>query len=416
MSTKHINQSLNPEDSHEDSFAPLLEQFTTYLKARSHKNTTLSLYLAAARHFLCWLTQQPFGSREITPKWVREFIEVHLPGCHCPSPAPKSLKTTRAALNQLLLMQGHGRLHAPDKPASTEIEASLRQFIAYLRDVCGLAPTTCRYRCRHVRGFLDNLFGDQPLVFKCIDAKRLICFITSQSCHYQPATLGAIACALRSYLRFLQFTGLIPATLATAIPTPANWRLAALPPSLNEDELVRFWSVFDRSTAIGKRDYAMARCLADLALRCHEVAGLRLDAIDWRAGVLRLEQTKSHRVELLPLPQATAQALIDYLRQGRPTTSSRMVFVYLWAPRGEGVRKTTVRGAIRRGFGRAGLAWSGTHILRHTAATRMLQGGASLKAIADVLRHRSIDTTLIYTKIDLPQLSRVALPWPGQSS
>jgi integrase len=412
MSIKPIYQSLNPEDS----FAPLIEQFTTYLKARCHKNTTLSRYLASARHFLCWLTQQPFGSREINPRWVREFIEAHLPVCHCSSPAPRSLKTIRAALNQLLLMQGHDRLHAPDKPASTEIEASLRQFATYLRDVCGLAPTTCRVRCRYVRGFLDDLFGDQPLAFKRINAKCLICFITGQSRHYQPTTLGALACALRSYLRFLQFTGVIPATLAIAIPTPPNWRLAALPPSLDEDELSRFWSAFDRSTAIGKRDYAMARCLADLALRCHEVAGLRLDAIDWRAGTLRLEQTKSHRVELLPLPQTTAQALIDYFRQGRPSTSSRAVFVYHRAPRGEGVRKTTVRGSIRRAFGRAGLAWSGTHILRHTAATRMLQGGTSLKAITDVLRHRSIDTTLIYTKVDLLQLSRVAMPWPGQPS
>ena len=94
MSTKPIYQPLNSEDSHEDSFEALIERFTTYLKARSHKNATLSLYLASARHFLCWLTQQPFGSREIDPKWVREFIEVHLPDCHCPSPAPKSLKTT----------------------------------------------------------------------------------------------------------------------------------------------------------------------------------------------------------------------------------------------------------------------------------------------------------------------------------
>ncbi len=80
------------------------------------------------------------------------------------------------------------------------------------------------------------------------------------------------------------------------------------------------------------------------------------------------------------------------------------------------MQKTTVRGAVRRAYTRAGLAWSGTHILRHTAATRMLQGGASIKAIADVLRHRSIDTTMIYTKVDLPHLSGVAMPWPGQPS
>jgi integrase len=160
----------------------------------------------------------------------------------------------------------------------------------------------------------------------------------------------------------------------------------------------------------------MARCLTDLALRSHEVAKLRLDAIDWHAGVLHLERTKRRRANMLPLPQITGQALIDYLRQGRPTSSSPIFFVYHRAPRGEGIQKTTVHGAIRRALVRAGLNYNGTHIFRHTAATRMLQGGATLKAIADVLGHRSIDTTLIYTKVDLPQLSQVASPWPGSSS
>jgi integrase len=146
------------------------------------------------------------------------------------------------------------------------------------------------------------------------------------------------------------------------------------------------------------------------------VAALRLDDIDWRASTLCLKQTKSRRVEQLPLPPSTARALIDYLSQGRPATSSRAVFVYHRAPVGEGVQKTTVRGAVRRAYGRAGLTWSGTHILRHTAATRMLQGGTSIKAIADVLRHRSIDTTMIYTKVDLPHLAGVAMPWPGLPS
>jgi len=119
-------------------------------------------------------------------------------------------------------------------------------------------------------------------------------------------------------------------------------------------------------------------------------------------------------VKRLPLPQITGAALVDYLGHGRPATSSRSVFVLHRAPRGQAATNTTVRGAIRRAFERAGLPWSGTHILRHTAATRMVQGGASLKEVADVLGHRSIDTTLIYTKVDLPQLSRVALPWPGR--
>jgi integrase len=225
-----------------------------------------------------------------------------------------------------------------------------------------------------------------------------------------------MACALRSYLRFLRFSGELVTEVGDAIPTPPNWSLAALPPSLSEADLKRFWGAFDRFTAIGKRDYAMARCLADMALRCHEVADMRLEAIDWRTGTVQLPQTKHRQGDLLPLPDSAGQALVDYLRGGRPPCTSRAVFVHHRAPMGEGVAKTTVRGAIRRAFMRAGLPWTGTHVLRHTAATRMLEAGIPLKAIADVLRHCSLDTTAVYTKVDLPNLARVALPWPEQQS
>jgi integrase len=138
-----------------------------------------------------------------------------------------------------------------------------------------------------------------------------------------------------------------------------------------------------------------------------------LEAIDWRHSVLSLPHTKSLRADRLPLPELTAQALIDYLRGGRPLCKSRAVFVYQRAPLGEAVTTKTVHGAMARAFARAGLPWRGTHVLRHTAAARLLQAGCSIKAIADVMRHRSIDTTAIYTKVDLPHLIPVALPWPG---
>jgi site-specific recombinase XerD len=110
------------------------------------------------------------------------------------------------------------------------------------------------------------------------------------------------------------------------------------------------------------------------------------------------------------------RALVSYLRYGRPKTKSRFVFVYHCAPIGQAVKGTTVRGVIRRAFSHAGFSWTGTHILRSTAASRLLEGGASLKEIADVLRHRSIETTKFYTKVDFVHLAQVALPWPGRSS
>ncbi len=160
----------------------------------------------------------------------------------------------------------------------------------------------------------------------------------------------------------------------------------------------------------------MARCLSDMGLRCHEVAFMKIHDIDWRSGTLHLHHNKSRRQDQLPLPDVTGHAIVDYLRHGRPSTPSRSIFVFHRAPAGRGVAGTTVRGAIRRAFSHANLPWTGTHILRHTAATRMVQGGATLKEVADVLRHHCFDTTQIYTKVNLPELRLVAMPWPGRQS
>jgi integrase len=311
-------------------------------------------------------------------------------------------------------MHGQGPLPRPRPRASEAIEAAIAGFDAHLRDVCGLAKETRESRCRFVRAFLSTLFGSAPLEWDRIIPQVLIDYITVQAQRSSPGTAGALACALRSYLRFLQFAGVLADIPSDAIPRPAHWSLAGLPPSLSDAELTRFWQAFDRRHALGQRDYAMARCLTDMALRCHEVADIRLEDIDWRAAVLSLPHTKSQRADRLPLPEETAQALLDYLRQGRPVCTSRAVFVYHRAPLGTAVASSTVQDAMERAFVRAGLPWRGTHVLRHTAATRLLQAGCSLKAIADVLRHRSIDTTAIYTKVDLPHLTAVALPWPEE--
>lgn len=393
-----------------------LREFEAYLQARGHRGGTIHAYCQAALHYLRWLSEQTSDRRAVSTASVRDFLENHLPVCNCPPPARKSTKEVRAALNQLLRMHGGHRLRIRGARASDQIETSVSAFDAYLRDVAGLAWQTRCSRCRYVRDFLQALFGSEPLQFERIVAEVLVEYVCKRTRHYRPDTVGAVAYALRSYLRFLRFNGDLATDLGDAIPTPPSWSLNALPTSLSEDDLERFWKAFDRSIAIGRRDYAMARCLADMALRCHEVAAIRLDAIDWRSGTLHVPRTKSREADSLPLPESTGQALIDYLTHARPRCTTRSVFVYHRAPLGQAVATTTVRGAIRRAFVRAGLPWTGTHILRRTAATRMRQSGTSLKVIADVLRHQSLDTALIYTKVDLANLTRVALPWPEQRS
>jgi len=390
----------------------LIQKFHSYLLERGYANRTLYLYCSVAAHFLRWQHEAGSARPCIDAPSVSRFLFEHVPACHCPHPGSMDFKSMRASLNQLLLMQGENRLRTSMPLASLAIEATVTRFDGYLEQVCGLTAATRWYHRRYARAFLQELYGDTPVDFCRITADALLQFVNDQARSLVPASVGVLAYSLRTFLRFLQLQGHDSTNLIPAVPRPATWSLAPLPPSLSTAELKRFWYAFDRHTPVGRRDYAMARCLADLGLRCQEIANLSLDDVDWRSATIRLPGNKSRREGQLPLPQLTGGALADYLRRGRPVIPTRAVFVLHRAPVGQAATNTTVRGAIRRAFVRAGLPWSGTHILRHTAATRMVQGGVPLKEVADVLGHRNIDTTLIYTKVNLPQLARVALPWP----
>ena len=175
---------------------------------------------------------------------------------------------------------------------------------------------------------------------------------------------------------------------------------------------------FDQDEPQRRRDYAIVRCLVDLGLRSCAVATLHLNEIDWKTGALTIGGGKSHRVDILPLPTITGQAIANYLQNGRPTTVSRAVFVRHRAPLDVPIDAGVIRSVVRQAAARSGLTGrlNGPHRLRHSAATRMLQSGANLKEIADVLRHRSFDTTAIYAKVDLPRLVSIAQPWPGGTS
>lgn len=233
--------------------------------------------------------------------------------------------------------------------------------------------------------------------------------------NYKKNSICLLIDSLRGFFKFLQLNGYINPTLIAALPKIPKWRLSTIPTCLQKTDIDKIISVFDRKTAISKRDYAIAHCLIDLGLRCSEVANLQLDNIDWRLAVLHLPRGKTRQEYVLPLTLPLTKALIDYLKHGRPATNDRSIFVHHRAPLGFGIASETVRGVMRSAYKKAGLSpnLTGTHILRRTLATKLLNNGSSLKDIADILRHKSIDTTTIYTKIDLSRISQVSLPWFG---
>lgn len=394
----------------------LVNLYTSTLEHRGYRPTAIDAYKGAIEHFLAWSAPHA-DSIEIGEASIRRFVDEHLPGCDCPGRHQRGKVTTLSALRRLLaILRAAGLL--PPAPSSFPdfIDSELQTYCDYAADVGGLAPATLISRRQWIGRFLAHFFTAGDLVFSRLGPKQIRDFFTTQCHGYKPGTAQVVASSVRSYLRFraVRYADPVESVMA-AVPTAARWRLASLPEYLSQPELVKLMSVFEQGGPQRQRDYAIVRCLVDLGLRSFEVAALRLDDIDWKTGTVTVRVSKSQRADLLPLPAVTGQAIADYLLEARPATESRAIFVRHRAPLDAPVDASVIRSVVRRAAARSDLSsrLHGPHRLRHSAATRMLQGGATLKEIADVLRHRSLDTTSIYAKVDWTRLSAIAQPWPG---
>lgn len=391
-----------------------LQLYVTALNARSYKPSVVRAYRSAVEHFFYWAA--PNSSRlEISKTAARRFLSTHLADCRCAGQFQCGKVVVRSALNHLLTILDGTKL-ASEAILAAHIDAELRQYCEYGIDICGLAPATLISRRQWIGRFLACQFPKDCVDLSRLAPKHLRNFFSSQCLGYRPGTAQVVACAIRSYLRFRTLRyGDFTDHLLAAVPSAACWRLAALPTHLDPDELASLMAAFDRTQPQQQRDYAIVRCLVDLGLRSCEVAAIRLDDIDWKAGTLAVRPGKAQRSDLLPLPCTTGQAIAEYLYNARPATESRAIFVRHRAPLHLPVTSSVVRSVVRQAAARSGLTkrLRGPHQLRHSTATRMLSGGATLKEVADVLRHRSLDTTAIYAKVDVRRLSAVAQPWPG---
>lgn len=395
---------------------PLNGVITTYIEAlrnQRYADRTIGIYLGCLAHFSFWIKTEPVESPSIDASLVKRFLVKHLPRCACPAPCYGSVASSGAALRHLLRMLPCNR---PTTAATDPVAIELERFANYLTNVCGVAPATRDRRVQDVGAFLVCTFGTRPPVLSQVPVALMDAFFAERSAHLQPASLRGVSNSLRSYFRYRALLGESTAGLAAALPRIADWRRSILPKALSDSELGAFLNAFDCADPVGQRDYAIARCLLDLGLRGHEVTDLTLESIDWRAATLTISGTKSKRVQQLPLPVSTGEALVQYLRQGRPQTTSRMLFVRHRAPFDKPLSVPAIRNSMNRAFVRSGLRdrFCNTHVLRRTTATRLQRSGASVKEIADLLRHQSLDTASSYARVDLERLRSVALPWPGR--
>jgi site-specific recombinase XerD len=368
---------------------------------------------AAMAHLSTWMKDGNKRLADVDEGLVAQFVEHHLPCCHCATRA-RHPSTVRAALGHLLVVLRAADAIAPRTLDMTEVAQELRRYDQYMEQVRGLAPKTREGALHLVEALLRKHFGDDAIQFDVITPQRVRRFFAAQAKNCKaPTSLGAVVSALRGYFRWRATLGDRTHALVGALAYPANWQVASLPKSLEPAEVEQPEAALGQSGPSMLRADAMVRCMLDLGLRSGEVARLSLDDIDWDAGTITLRRTKGRREDVMPLPEATGQAIAAYLRDERPKTQHRMVFARHMTPRERPIGPDLVRKTIRQAYARAGLPHTRSHLLRHTMASRLLAGGSSLKEVADVLRHRSLNTTLIYAKLDSGRLVEVALPWPG---
>jgi site-specific recombinase XerD len=288
----------------------------------------------------------------------------------------------------------------------------VRRYLDHLRDHQGLCPRSTEVYSPFVRAFVVTHRLPENLATLDASAVRRYVADLSRGCSASIAKL--LTAALRSFLRFCLLAGVTATDLSTAVPGVRRWQLASVPPFLKAEEVERVIAAADRSTASGRRAVAMVLLLARLGLRASEVVALELNDIRWAVGEI-VVRGKGRVHDRLPLPDDVGRALALYLRKARGPSTSRRVFVRRVAPHVGLSGPTAVCVVARAALRRAGLRPTGrvgAHIFRHSLATRMIQSGASLAEIAQVLRHRSINSTKLYAKVEFEALRGVALPWP----
>jgi site-specific recombinase XerD len=399
-----------------DLLGSSLDTLATALRDQHYAASTIRTHLREARAFGAWLTGQSYPLHDCSELLLERYLHIRA-SSSVRLPKGRRQRIT-AAIHRLLEHLRCAGVVAPrsvERRPETEVQQWLAQYGAHLDHVQGLAPSTRRTYLFFATRLLETLSHQGGMTWSALTADSIIAFVQADATPCKGFGPPGTATAVRSFLRFLVVQNRLPAGLDMAIPTLHRWSHAALPQHLSDTDIGQMLQCCADGTASGTRNYAILLLLSRLGLRAKEVANLQLHDVDGVNGSLLIRASKTHAERLLPLAQDVGEALLAYLRTGRPATSSRYLFLAHTAPYHPLHTASAMTKIVKRLLAKAGIArWSsGAHLFRHTVATQLVNRGASFKDIADVLGHHTLQTTGLYAKLDLAAWAQVALPWPG---
>jgi integrase/recombinase XerD len=387
--------------------APFAETYRRELRRRGYTPRSAVNELRQAARLSRWLEDHELMVARLSRERVEEFLAFQRAGGRHRS------EWSRPGLWCLLdVLENLGELkHEERASVASPGETLPASFETYLFTERSLASGTVRGYVDHARRFLGWLPAGTSLAE--VTASDVTAALRREAAAVSVAATQYFRAGLRAFLRFSFTEGILEGDLSGAALAVTGRRRTALPRGIEPEAARALLRSCDRRTALGRRDYAVLITLLRLGLRAGEVARLRLDDLDWRAGEL-VVRGKGARQDRLPLPAEVGEALAAYLRRGRPSSDRREVFLRARAPFGP-IAAGTVGSTVRRACRRAGIAEVGPHRLRHTVACEMVKVHVPLVEIAQVLRHKSLQSTAP-ERVDLDALRELAAPWPGGGS
>lgn len=405
MLERCFKHSLTLHRVHTGPAGPFLDGFAEAMGADGYSSEMIGSYLHAADHLGQWAARRRVAIADLDEHLLARFVR-HLSRCRCRGKRGGNRRVPFRVRAFLRYLRDAGVVTTP----ATEATRSplVTDYAAWMGDRRGLATTTIVHALPVVQALLDAV-GHDPARLDAAGVRR---FVLEYIRQHAPASAGCVTTIVRCFLRWLVVHGRCSPGLVAAVPTMPTWRLATLPRSLADADVERILDACDRPSSVSRRDRAMLLLLARLGLRAGDVVALRLGDIEWERGRLRVVG-KGRRETRLPLPQDAGDAILGYLKAERPAAATDHVFLTARAPI-HPIRASGLRDVVGRAIGRASVQAPsrGTHILRHSLATRLLRDGATLDAIGAVLRHRDVNTTALYAKVDVARLRQVAQPWP----
>lgn len=386
--------------------APLADGFRVELERRGYTAASREYKVNQMARLSRWLEAEGLGAADVTAVRVTAFLEAFgATRAHAP--------TLRAMRPLLEWLRAEGVTGADPGVVPEPLDMLMGDYRRWMVQDRALGDRTVTRYEQTARRFLAGRVGasgaDRGV--EGLSAEEVTGFLLAEVTRgLRLGSLQGRVGELRSLLRFLYVNGLTATALADSVPPVPGWKQTRVPPRMPAADVEALLSSCDRLTGVGRRDRAMLLLLARLGLRAAEVIGLQLDDLDWRAGEL-VVPGKGRRRERMPLSPEVGEAVATYLSEARPRVENRTVFITVVAPH-RPLARNTLSQMVWRQCGRARLEAIRAHRLRHALASDLLDRGATLPEIGQVLRHRDLATTAVYAKVDHAKLQELARPWP----